>query len=276
MKLTSITYGLLFLFSTGIVSGQNDGFLNEKAPSENPYAVNYESSLRNIILGGGALSLGAYFVSDIDPFTEQELLSLDVRSINGLDRGAAYRNNINSGIWSDRLRNGTYFLPAILLLSKNMRHEFQDILLISAQTYLLNAGATTLFKGGFSRARPLTYNQEYALEERTAVSGKLSFFSGHTSSTAVMSFMTAKFFHDFYPDSPLRPYIWGAAGLTTATVAWLRYDAGKHWTSDVIVGAGVGALLGILVPQSYKKRQFKNISYQLTGSNSGLGLVLTF
>jgi membrane-associated phospholipid phosphatase len=264
------------LFSGGVLSGQNALLINEKSSSKSPYHIDYERSSRNMIIGGGALSLGAYFVSEIEPFTENELLSLDVTNINGLDRGAAYRNNYNSEIWSDRLRNGTYLLPALLLLSKDIRNEFQDILLIGAQTYMLNVGATTMFKGGFSRARPLTYNQGYTIEERTTVSGKLSFFSGHTSTTAVMSFMTAKFFHDFYPDSPLRPYVWGVAGIATASVAWLRYDAGKHWASDVIVGAGVGALLGILIPQSYKKRQFNNFSYQLIGSNSGMGLVLTF
>lgn len=45
------------------------------------------------------------------------------------------------------------------------------------------------------------------------------------------------------------PYIW-AGGLTLAAVTgYLRIAADKHYFSDVLVGAVVGAGAGLLVPQ---------------------------
>ena len=89
-----------------------------------------------------------------------------------------------------------------------------------------------------------------------------------------MLFLSAKMYHDYNPDSKLRPYFWAGAGLGTIAMGYLRYDAGRHWTTDVIVGGALGAAIGILVPESFKKRKVSDeMTIDITPSLSGVGLV---
>ena len=60
-------------------------------------------------------------------------------------------------------------------------------------------------------------------------------------------------FHDFNPGSAAEPFVWGAAALIPAAVAYYRIEAGKHFLSDNIVGYTLGATMGVLVPQLHKK-----------------------
>ena len=44
------------------------------------------------------------------------------------------------------------------------------------------------------------------------------------------------------------PLAWGVGGAVAAVTAYLRIAADKHWLTDVIVGAVVGAGIGFAVP----------------------------
>jgi len=72
------------------------------------------------------------------------------------------------------------------------------------------------------------------------------------------TFFAAKVFSDYHPNSKLRPYLWTAAALATGTTGYLRYRSGRHFPSDILVGAAVGTLSGILVPQFHKVKFIKN------------------
>ena len=65
--------------------------------------------------------------------------------------------------------------------------------------------------------------------------------------TSTMTFLSAKMYHDFYPDSNARPYVWASAALIPAVTGYLRIRGGKHYLTDVLVGYGVGTLVGVLV-----------------------------
>ena len=97
------------------------------------------------------------------------------------------------------------------------------------------------------------------------------FFSGHTSSSAYFSFFTAKVFADTHPNSKWKPVVWGSAIALPAMTGYLRYKAGKHFPTDVIVGYGVGAAFGILIPELYKNKNFN-----LKVGSDQIGLVYTF
>ena len=58
--------------------------------------------------------------------------------------------------------------------------------------------------------------------------------------------------HDFNPGSPAEPFVWGAAALVPAAVAYYRLEAGKHFLSDNLLGYAVGATAGLVVPQLHK------------------------
>ena len=103
------------------------------------------------------------------------------------------------------------------------------------------------------RARPFSHN--LTLEERQTICLKandcadlsLSFFSGHSTLTFAAAFAAGTIAKERGYKSATAAYAFGVlgAGLT----AYLRVGAGKHYLSDVLLGAAVGSAVGILVPR---------------------------
>ncbi len=145
---------------------------------------------------------------------------------------------------------------------------------IALQTLFVTGALTNMAKWAFTRYRPYMYIVDGAPEvhasilagpesERVAYEeavedpdAALSFWSGHTSLTfaamfATASLLTYKHLHD-HP-GPLFA-IWGGALALGVTVGILRVEAGKHFPSDVLVGAVIGASAGIIVPALHRRR----------------------
>jgi hypothetical protein len=139
--------------------------------------------------------------------------------------------------------------------------------------------SNTLFTTTISqvtRFRPLVYDSD-GNPDRTKQHSTNSFYAGHTSNTAAATFFVAKIFHDYNPDSRLRPVIWGTAAAIPAAVGYFRLKAGKHFLSDNIVGYMVGAGCGILVPQLHKKKDGSGLSViPVTGEYTGMAATLRF
>ena len=106
----------------------------------------------------------------------------------------------------------------------------------------LLAAGTAFGKGDSQGVKELTYTLGATLAATTALksliheqrpdgSGNDSFPSGHTA----IAFAAARFIDKRYA-SEASPYLYAAAGLT----ALARVKADKHYTKDVLVGAGLG------------------------------------
>ena len=67
-------------------------------------------------------------------------------------------------------------------------------------------------------------------------------------------------FHDFNPGSAAEPFVWGAAAVVPAAVAYYRIEAGKHFLTDNLVGYAVGATMGVVVPQLHKTAGRRGVS----------------
>ena len=75
-----------------------------------------------------------------------------------------------------------------------------------------------------------------------------SFYSGHTSSAFASMVFLAGVFERLYPDSDARGWVWGGCLAAATTTGYLRYAAGRHYPTDILAGAAVGAFVGYLVP----------------------------
>ena len=124
--------------------------------------------------------------------------------------------------------------------------------LLTAETLLVNGALTDLTKVLAKRKRPLLYNEFYSINQKLQKKARTSFFSGHTSTVASMSFLTAKLYNDYYPDSKMRGVVWTSAVLLPATTGFLRMKAGKHFFTDVLAGFVVGAAVGFFIPELHK------------------------
>ncbi|MEE9374122.1 MAG: phosphatase PAP2 family protein [Saprospiraceae bacterium] len=202
---------------------------------------------------GATMAFTALEISSEDKFlTLDEIQNLNRSSINAFDQGAVFNNSVSAQRVSDHFRNLINIAPFTLLIFEKGRKEAGVIGLMLAETLALTTGTTLVVKKMVRRIRPLAYNNKFSLEEKMKAGTTRSFFSGHTAHVSSLSFFTAKIIHDLYPNSKWRKVVWASAIVIPAFAGYMRYKAGKHFPSDILVGYGVGAVFGILIPQFHK------------------------
>ena len=218
-----------------------------------------------LTLGTAGLSiLGFSKIYSKDATPQYKIENLRKSDLNGFDRWAADVFHPEAEKPSDAVFYAAMPLPLLLMFDKDIRKDALKI----GMLYIEAMGITGVFYTGsnyyVNRYRPLVYNENAPMDERTAGGATNSFIAGHPALVATSTFFTAKVFSDYNPDSKLKPLFWGAAILSTGATAYWRHRAGKHFPSDLIVGTSIGALTGILVPHFHKNKLFKNPNMSLT------------
>lgn len=231
-----------------------------------------------IIVGGGVgLSiLGQVSTNNVNPSTIAEINALDPMDVNGFDRGAISNDSETARDISDVILYSSLSLPVIAYFLPKCRFEGISIGLMAVETILLTNGVTNITKGLVRRTRPLAYNINNSLEERMLSSSRLSFFSGHTSVTTAMSFLAGSIITDVHPNMKNKYLVWTAAAVIPASIAYFRFEGGKHFPTDVIGGYIVGGAIGLLIPKIHKqKKENKKLrinTYGLAGLSLNLNL----
>lgn len=180
------------------------------------------------------------------------VLSLD-RAVVGNHSEAARR-------WSDGLITGLSLAPLAVFAAADgwetgsAREAMLTDLLIVAQAESLNVALNTVVKHAAGRKRPLTYDRHWSEAERTSADASLSFYSGHSASAFALATATSRVFMLRHPDSDWMVPLWVGSEALAATTAVLRVEAGKHFWSDVAVGALVGSAIGWVVPEMHRTK----------------------
>jgi len=266
-------YFLLFLF----LFAQNIGYTQtEKGHSrhclicqddqnhtilERPYRdFSFKSELPFIASVVG-LGITSELINDPKALTLAQINALDPNDVNSFDRYAISKSSTKSQDISDIFQLGVFALPVIFVTNHHTRKDIVPLIVMSAEVMLINYTLTDITKKLVGRTRPLAYNDAFPLEEKESASVRRSFFSGHTSHTAALSFMMAKVMTDYHPHARkgFKVGIWSFAAAIPAITGYLRVRAGKHFPTDTITGYIAGGLVGILVPQFHKKKDHKKI-----------------
>ncbi|QKG53129.1 phosphatase PAP2 family protein [Hymenobacter sp. BRD67] len=207
----------------------------------------------SIILGEAAVSaFGLYRSQQRSGLTNTQIAALNKNDIPRFDRFSAGYYSQSAQTTSDLICYPTLAIaPGLLALNPAVRSHYGQVLALYVQTVLATDAIFATAIGNVTRYRPYLYGPEGG-DLRNGHIATNSFFSGHAGHTATATFFVAKVFHDFNPDSPAQPYVWGAAAVVPAAVAYFRIEAGKHFLSDNIVGYAVGATMGVVVPQLHK------------------------
>jgi membrane-associated phospholipid phosphatase len=127
----------------------------------------------------------------------------------------------------------------------------------STGVLVTTAGLTEITKRLVGRRRPYTWEPSHAaagVSDYCRGTAPVqpedckSFYSGHTAMTAAASFSAVRSMHLRGELAPGREtaVAYGSAAALTLLVASLRVAGGKHYVSDVTVGALVGAGAGVL------------------------------
>jgi len=266
------------LFSIIILSnlmGQQD---TVSAAPDSPYYLSKRMDLPLAAVSAGLL-LGAELVN-VTPLTEGDIDDLDKDVVSDFDYSATENWDTISVATSDLLLYSSIGFPALLLIDKEIRRDYKKFMSIWAETFALTYGLTNLTKVLVSRPRPYLYGKGEGsadMEHKKEDDNQRSFFSGHTSLSAASWFMMASMYQDYHPESKYAPYIWAAAYLVPAATGYFRYDAGKHFLSDILTGYFVGRTVGIMVPRWHKKSSRVNVGFMLLpGGQPGIQLAYRY
>lgn len=134
--------------------------------------------------------------------------------------------------------------------------DFATYTLMFAQALALQNGLNLLVRSMELWPRPYIYATEgEGLEKAESAKGEAygSFFSGHASAAFTVAVFTGEWFSDVYPNSPYKDIVWASSLSAAGLVGALRIAAGKHYPTDVIVGALVGTGVSFSVIGLHKK-----------------------
>lgn len=185
--------------------------------------------------------------------SETELVFLDRKKINAIDRFATYQHSTLASTVSDVGVLTSLTASGLLLLNKKIRKEWFVIGFMYAEGLISSVGIFQTVKAYTNRPRPYVFQAYVPLEEKLQKDALASFFSGHTTLAAMSSFFTYQVYKEFFPNGKSKYYVLGAAIALPTMTGTMRILAGKHYLSDVLTGYAIGAGIGYLLPIIHKK-----------------------
>lgn len=221
------------------------------------YKFNYKVEVPVTVVAIGVNLLNFYGISKKPNSTEEEIQSLNKSNIPSFDRWSAHS-------YSKSIDQASYIpfwiaipLPLFCVVDKKMRKDFWKIEFLYIEALAFTGIFNTTAVNLTSRHRPFTYYPVNPADKAIASNAKNSFFAGHVSTVATSCFFMARVYADYHPDSKLKWVFYSAAGAMTAVTGVMRIQAGMHFFSDVLLGATVGTLSGILIPGLHKIKSDK-------------------
>ncbi len=248
------------------------------------YHMNYWITTSIFVVG---LATDAPAISRIKAksvISDQELDNLDRVNMNSIDKWALqqdYSQAKSSAKYSDYTMTGLLvFLPALTFADKPLRKDWFKILMMYYETQTVTFSIYNYsFLGPtfINRYRPMTYYENAAKGDRISGWDRSSFYSGHVASTAAASFFMAKVYADYHPElrTGSRILLYGAASVPPLVISYFRVKSLAHFPSDCMVGFGLGALCGIIIPELHKHHN-RNMSFGVFSTPVGSGLSMSW
>jgi hypothetical protein len=226
------------------------------AHEASPFEVDLELDLQ-LTVTSILCSIGPQFLKHTPGAGSSDVLPL--RILPSLDRDVVGNDSSGARGWSDRLLYVQLGLPFALTLIDNLlsdspgrlgRFATEATILLEAVT--LTTMVTALTKTSVGRPRPYMFDPE-STEDRSSRSSTESFFSGHTAAAFSMATSYSYLYQKKHPDSPAVIPIWIGSHLVAGGVGLMRVKGGRHFWTDVAVGAAVGSAIGFLVPYLHQR-----------------------
>jgi hypothetical protein len=286
MKKTSLVLAVL-MYCVNTFGQSSDTLLKVPARAKR-YHVNYW--VTGSIIGVGMVS--DYFAigrlkskSKITP-DELDFITSDQQKnlINSIDQWALKQNISQRDLYtniSDYGEIAIFLLPSLLIIDKNIRKDWLDLLLMYVEGHTITFSFYNYSPLGptfQNRCRPFVYYPELTADYRmNNNNSRNSFFSGHVGSCAYSTFFMTKVYCDYHPGLGAKKYLlYLAAAVPPLVIGYARVKSLAHFPSDVAVGFGLGAIIGIVVPELHKNRHFKDFSINMSTSPEAVGLSVSW
>ncbi len=248
-----------------------------------PFPYQYQPQLDGALLFSGvSLSTIYFYYKGEQPLLNaSDLKTMKSKDINSFDQAASQNWSESAAHLSDITKDSVIYPSLLLSIPLMMDGKWKELGILSTmivESYLLVQGITGVTKITMDRPRPYLFNDSLSHEKKTELakehSATRSFFSGHTSGAFAGAITMAKLIEDIYGPASWTPYVWGGT-LTLATLTgFLRFQAGVHYPSDILVGGLIGSAIGYFVPWIHHKDQ-ANIKFTLL-SPSEFGIKILF
>lgn len=219
-----------------------------------PYDTDSGTEAGLIFASCAAFGLGWWLDRDFRPLIPEEADALDPETLNPLDRPAARMWSPGADRASDFLVTGQVIAPLGLNFGDQGSRQPGKITVMYLETMALESGLAYLLKNAFNRSRPLVYNDDPAvsMELKTSRNARKSFPSGHTANAFASMVFLAGVYDELNPESSGSGAVWAACLGSAAATGVLRVVSGRHFTSDVLAGAVLGTITGLLVPRLHE------------------------
>lgn len=247
-----------------------------------PYDLSYKTDIPIASVAAVSGIISAILYNNQSKPDSSDILALHIDDIIELDRSAAYNYSEIADLWSTimlRTTRYSHFLFYIPLVKRRQWYSIVTYTVMYYEAMSINGSLTSISKSISSRPRPYMYGSDLSLEKKLKKgrSGLRAFYSGHTSGAFCSAVFVSKVFSDVYPQSGLKYLVWGLSLSGAATTGILRYTAGMHYPTDVIVGACMGSLVGYFVPVLHNRRDKSPVSvYPVGGDRNGIRIEVNF
>ena len=206
---------------------------------------------------------GFSVVYNRDTVVASELNMLNRNNVNSFDRGTTLNYSEKARKASDMFFYGSMAAPFFLLFDKRIRANAGGIGLMYLETMAATGTIYTIAAMSANRFRPYSYNPNVPQAKRTRGGARNSFFAGHPAIVSTSTFFMATVLDDYHPEWKNKWILYTAASAATLTTGYLRYKAGQHFPTDIIVGTLIGPTVGLLMPRLHR---YKNKDHRLSFS----------
>ncbi len=217
-----------------------------------PYRI--DAFRDGLIIGGTAAGAVASVIigHSKEPLTPLDVERLSRDSINRFDRGATleFDNAVSDASWV--LAGALIAAPLSLLFDSDVRDDVREFYFMYAETMALAFVLPAIGKSSTQRLRPLVYNPDVPFERKLALDPRGAFFSRHTTAAFASAVFLCAVYDRYNPDSRARLYLWTGSIAAAAGVGYMRYESGRHFPTDIIVGAAVGSAIGWGIPALHR------------------------
>jgi membrane-associated phospholipid phosphatase len=273
LRAVSLIASAVILCSTNIAQAM------ETISSESYFQLHPLADLATLSLSSSAIVLP--MTLDHAKYWEEPLGSPD--DINWLDHFALNRWSPNIARFADLMAGGSIVLPLSFALFDTLHnHHTKDYFLDEAgvftESVLVTIGVTEIAKHLLPRPRPYVYGQQAPEEDREKTDAYLSFWSAHAAVTACALTSFAYIQMKDNPGKATTKLAVVGALTVIPTVGVLMVLSGHHFPSDVLVGAGVGTALGLLIPYLHLRHDggvvYGSVSPLLPNAYDGFGFTI--
>lgn len=134
-----------------------------------------------------------------------------------------------------------FYLILFYFLFKNYKiNSFIFAIIFIALGIAVSDQLANVFKYGFERLRPCHDPQLSPIIRRVKCGGQFGFYSAHASNSFFVATFLGLMLKDKVKYLPFILFLWAAF------VAYSRVYLGVHYPSDILVGASMGILIGVI------------------------------